>query len=98
MDVQRFDTVTVADTAKTIFTVPSGKAYTITGLSVVETAGESGELSFKIADQVIGEWSISGPDTLYPITNINLTSGESLTVTCSVAGVFVTASVVIRDV
>ena len=98
MDIKRFDCVTVAETDKTIFTVPSGKAYTVTGLSVCETAGESGELTFKIGSQVVGEFGIAGPDTIYPITNINTAAGESLTVTCTCSGVFVTASVVERDV
>ena len=98
MDVKRFDVVTVAETTQSIFTVPSGKAYTVTGLSVVESAGESGEMSFKIGSHVVGEFGIAGPDTIYPVTNINLAAGESLTVTASIAGIFVTASVVERDV
>ena len=98
MDVKRFDVVTVADSAKDVFTVPASKAYTVTGLSVVETARESGELSFKIGSHVVGEFGIAGPDTIYPVININLTAGESLTVTSTVAGVYVTASIVERDV
>lgn len=98
MDVKRFDVVTVAETATTIFTVPNGKAYTVTGLSVVESAGESGEMSFKIGNHVVGEFGIAGPDTIYPVTNINLAAGESLTVTASIAGIYVTASIVERDV
>ena len=98
MDVKRFDVVTAAETVSTIFTVPSGKAYTVTGLSVCETAGESGEMSFKIGNHFIGEFGIKGPDTIYPVTNINLAAGESLTVTASIAGIYVTASIVERDV
>ena len=98
MDVKRFDVVTVAETTQTIFTVPGGKAYTVTGLSVCETAGKSGEMSFKIGSHVVGEFGIAGPDTIYPVTNINLAAGESLTVTASIGGVYVSASVVERDV
>lgn len=98
MDVKRFDVVTAAETVSTIFTVPSTKAYTVTGLSVVESAGESGEVSFKIGTQIIGEFGISGPDTIYPVTNINLAAGESLTVTANIAGIYVTASIVERDI
>ena len=97
MDVKRFDVVTTEGSA-TVFTVPEYKAYTVTGLSVVESAGESGELSFKVGSQTIGEFGISGPDTIYPVTNINFAAGESLTVTSTLAGIFVTASVVERDV
>lgn len=99
MDVKRFDAVTVANTAATLCTVPSGKAYTVTGFTIVETAGNSGEITIKIGStQIVGQFGIDGPDTIYPITNVNLVAAESLTVTCSIAGVYVTASVVERTV
>ena len=98
MDVKRFDVVTVAEATQTIFTVPEGKAYTVTGFTVVDCSSKSGELSFRIGDMVIGEFSIAGPDTIYPVININLTAGEFLEVYCSIDGVFVTASVVSREV
>lgn len=98
MDVLRFDAVTVADTAQTLCTVPSGKAYTVTGFTIVETAGNSGEITIKVGStQIIGQFGISGPDTIYPIANVNMAAAETLTVTCSIAGVYVTASVVARD-
>jgi len=99
MDVKRFDVVTVANTAHTLCTVPTGKAYTVTGFTLVETAGNSGEITIKIGStQIIGQFGISGPDTIYPITNVNMAAAETLTVICSIAGVYVTASIVERDV
>ena len=99
MNVLRFDVVSVAETAHTLCTVPTGKAYTVTGFSICETAGNSGEITIKIGStQIVGQFGISGPDTIYPISNLNMAAGESLIVTCSIAGVYVTASVVARDV
>ena len=99
MDVKRFDTVTVANTAATLCTVPSGKAYTVTGFTIVETAGNTGEITIKIGStQIIGQFGIDGPDTIYPITNVNMAATETLNVTCTIGGVYVTASVVERTV
>ena len=99
MDVKRFDVVTVANTTHTLCTVPSGKAYTVTGFTIVETAGNSGEITIKIGStQIIGQFGIDGPDTIYPIANVNMAATETLNVTCSIAGVYVTASVVERTV
>lgn len=99
MNVTRFDVVTVANTAHTICTVPNGKAYTVTGFSICETAGNSGEITIKIGSaQIIGWFGVNGPDTIYPITNVNLAAGESLIVTADIAGICVTASVVEREV
>lgn len=100
MDVKRFDVITVADSSfHAICTVPSGKAYTVTGFTIVETEGESGEITLKIGNnQVIGQFGIEGPDTIYPIANVNLAASETLNVNCTAAGVYVTASVIERDV
>ena len=106
MDVNRYDVITTANTAHTLFTVPEGKAYTVTGFTVVETAGNAGQLTLAVGytknntaiTQTIGQFGISGPDTIYPITNINLTAGESLNATCSIANVYITASTIERDV
>lgn len=99
MDVLRFDAVTVADTAQTLFTVPTGKAYTVTGFTICETAGNAGQITLKVGNnQIIGQFGITGPDTIYPITNVNLAASEPMTVTCTIAGVYVTASVVSRDI
>ena len=99
MNVSRFDAITAASSAMTLCTVPTGKAYTVTGFTVVETSGNSGELTLRIgASQVVGQFGIDGPDTIYPIANVNMATSESLYVDCTVDGVFVTASVVERDV
>ena len=99
MDVKRFDVVTDSDSASaSICTVPSGKAYTVTGFTIVETEGNSGEITLKVGNQVIGQFGISGPDTIYPITNVNMSANETLKIDCSTPGVYVTASVVERDV
>ena len=99
MDVKRFDLITVADSSfHEICTVPSGKAYTVTGFTIVETEGESGAITLKVGSQVIGQFGISGPDTIYPIANVNMSASEALTVNCQAAGVYVTASVIERDV
>lgn len=98
MNVSRFDAITVASSASTLCTVPASKAYTVTGFTVVETSGNSGELVLRIgASQIIGQFGIDGPDTIYPIANVNMAAAESLYVDCTVDGVFVTASVVERD-
>ena len=100
MDVARYDLITDSDSASdTLFTVPSGKAYTVTGFTIVETAGNSGEITLKVGNnQIIGQFGIEGPDTIYPITNVNLAASDSLKVKCAVPGVYITASVVERDV
>lgn len=106
MNVLRYDIVTVEETPQTLFTVPDDEAYTVVGFTIVETEGNSGEISLNISKQVnnetinqtIGEFGISGNDTIYPISNVNMVSGESLKVECTISGVFVTASVVSRDV
>lgn len=106
MNVLRYDAVTVEETPQTLFTVPANEAYTVVGFTIVETEGESGEISLNISKQVnnetvnhtIGEFGISGNDTIYPISNVNMVEGESLKVECSISGVFVTASVVSREV
>ena len=99
MDVKRFDVITVANTTHALFTVPSGKAYTITGFTIVETSGSSGSITIKIgANQVIGNFGIAGPDTIYPVINVNMAATQVLNVICTCAGVYVTASIVERDV
>lgn len=99
MDVKRFDIVTVADTTHDLCTVPSGKAYTITGFTIVQTEGESGSITIKIGNsQVIGKFGISGPDAIYPVINVNMVASQTLKVVCTCAGVYVTASIVERDV
>ena len=99
MDVKRFDVITDSDSSEILFTVPSGKAYTVTGFTIVETAGNSGEITLKVNNsQVIGQFGIEGPDTIYPIANVNLAAAETMNVNCNVAGVYITASVVERDV
>lgn len=95
MNVKRYDVTTTEGTA-TICTVASGKALTITSMAIV-ASGASGELSFKIGSQVIGEFTIDKYDTIYPMPNINLMAGESLSVTSTTAGIFVSASTVERD-
>jgi hypothetical protein len=74
MDVKRFDVVTNASDSASICTVPSGKAYTVTGFTIVETEGNSGEITLKVGNQIIGQFGVSGPDTIYPVTNVNLTA------------------------
>lgn len=99
MDVKRFDVVTVADTTHAICTVPVQKAYTVTGFTICETEGESGEITIKIGNNhIIGQFGIAGPDTIYPITNVNLAASETLNVVCTCSGVYITASVIERDV
>ncbi len=99
MAVPRFATVSVAETAATLCTVPTGKAYTVTGFSIVAASSISGTVTIKIGStQIVGEFGISGPDTIYPLTNINMSAAESLIVTCSVSGLYITASVVERTV
>lgn len=100
MDVTRFDLITDSDSASAVlFEVPAGKAYTMTGLTIVQTEGNSGEITFKIGNaQIIGQFGISGPDTIYPIANVNLKAADTMNVKCTIPGVYVTASVVERDV
>ena len=95
MDVKRFDVITDSDSGSvSICTVPSGKAYTVTGFTIVETEGNSGELTLKVGNQIIGQFGISGPDTIYPIANVNMAANETLSVRCDTEGVYITASVV----
>ena len=98
MDVKRFDVITEASDSQSICIVPTGKAYTITGFTVVETAGNSGEITLKVGEHVIGQFGFSGPDTIYPITNVNMAAGQVLKESCTTAGVYITASVVQRAV
>ena len=99
MDVKRFDLLTDSDSSEVLFTVPSGKAYTITGFTLVETQGSSGKITLKVNNsQVIGQFGIEGPDTIYPITTVNLAAAQTLDVQCNVPGVYITASVVQRTV
>ena len=99
MDVKRFDVITDSDSTETLFTVPSGKAYTVTGFTIVETEGNSGEITLKVGDtQVIGQFGISGPDTIYPISNVNLAASQSLKISSNISGVYITASIIERDV
>lgn len=99
MDVKRYDVITDSDSSETLFTVPSGKAYTITGFTIVQTEGNSGAVTLKINNsQVIGQFGIEGPDVIYPIPNVNMAAGETLTVSCTTPGVYVTASILQRDV
>ena len=99
MDVKRFDLVTDSDSSEVLFTVPSGKAYTITGFTVVQTQGNSGVITLKVNNtQVIGQFGVDGPDTIYPITTVNLAAAETLNVQCDIPGVYITASVVQRDI
>ena len=76
MDVARFDLFTDSDSGSdTMFTVPSGKAYTITGFTICETEGNSGEITLKVGNnQIIGQFGIAGPDTIYPVINVNVTA------------------------
>lgn len=98
MDVKRFDAVTVASDSQSICTVPSGKAYTITGFTIVQTQGASGLVTLKLNDgHVIGQFGVDGPDTIYPITNVNLAATETLKVQATLSGAYITASVVERD-
>ena len=70
MNVLRYDVVTVEDTPQTLFTVPANEAYTVVGFTIVETEGDSGEISLNISKQVnneevihpIGQFGISGND------------------------------------
>ena len=100
MDIARFDLITDSDsTSASLFTVPSGKAYTVTGFTIVQTEGNSGKLTLKVGgNQVIGEFGINGPDTIYPVTNVNVAASEKLKVVCNTPGIYITASVVERDV
>lgn len=99
MNVARFDVVTESDSDMVLCTVPAGEAYTITGFTIVQTEGNSGKITISVGEnQVIGQFGIDGPDTIYPISNVNLTAGEDLSVNCSISGVYVTASVVSREV
>ena len=99
MNVRRFDLITTADTDSTLCTVPANKAFTVTGFTIVQTEGNNGQITIKVGNnQVIGQFGISGPDTIYPIANVNMAATESLNVNCSCSGVFITASVIERDV